>query len=230
MEPNKKCLRIYAVLRAGTICKSIIAPLLNLLTKCWQIDAGHLPVSLKPNCFPGQLFPCNYSPLQPKPLPVVDGARMQTVQNRRICPVAQIAAWQFVCPLNDNNLWWAGRKLGVEPNHFSNLRSDHHRAHLPEKRDKNIFFSSKPLFTLVAKVGPLRFVRMTDDWRVWLIISFADGVFGLIEIWRQNGRSTAELIGRGVARAIIPSRDLSQISKDLKCFVIWLRKWVWLLI
>ena len=119
-------------------------------------------------CFPQtQLFPwstvsvitprCNLNPFR-----CVDGARMQTVQNRRICPVAQIAAWQFVCSLNDNNLWWAGRKLGVEPNHFSNLRSDHHRAHL----DENIFFYSKPLFTVVAKVGPLRFVRMTDDWRV----------------------------------------------------------------
>ena len=159
------------------------------------------------NCFRVITPRCNLSPFR-----CVDGARMQTVQNRRICPVAQIAAWQFVCSLNDNNLWWAGRKLGVEPNHFSNLRSDHHRAHLPEKRDKNIFFSSKPLFTLVAKVGPLRFVRMTDDWWVWLIVSFADGVFGLIEIWRQNGRSTAELIGRGVPRAIIPSRDMSEIS------------------
>ena len=71
-----------------------------------MLTDSYLHVSLKPNCFPltsvcfaGQLFPCLpvITPLQPKPLPATLG--MQTVRNRRICPVAQIAG-QFVCSLN----------------------------------------------------------------------------------------------------------------------------------
>ena len=55
-------------------------------------------------CFPKtQLFSCstvsvpasNYSAATKTP----SGARMQTVRNRRICPVAQIGG-QFVCSLN----------------------------------------------------------------------------------------------------------------------------------
>ena len=95
---------IYPALRPFRILQinnsASVQPVDQMLTD------SYLHVSLKPNCFPltsvcfaGQLFPCLpvITPLQPKLLPATLG--MQTVRNRRICPVAQIAG-QFVCSLN----------------------------------------------------------------------------------------------------------------------------------
>ena len=99
---------IYPVLRLCHILQinnsASVQPVDQTLTD------SYLPVSLKPNCFPltsvclaGQLFPCPpvITPLQPKPLPAAT-LGMQTVQNRRICPVAQIAR-QFVCSFSIDN-------------------------------------------------------------------------------------------------------------------------------